>query len=66
MPTHVGLKYCPILVYIGNILSGFKIHDTILSLYYRLILPTLPILTANINDIDTSNHWLIPILILKF
>jgi len=54
-------KYQLIMIYFDNVISNFKVPDTILTLYYWLKLgPMLP----DIDDIDTKNHW--PITIPRF
>ena len=51
-----------------NIISGFGIPNMILRLSYQPLLgPVLPVwliwptLTADMDDIDSKNHWPIPI-----
>ena len=54
-------------MYIGNIVLGFEVFDTIFVISAD-IGPILSMLMIIINDIDTKDHWPmpIPIVILGF
>jgi len=48
-----GFKYQPVSIYVGNIIPGFKVRDTILTLQYQPILLIRSILILK----NTDSYW---------